>query len=245
VTPKLPAWLVHGDLTGLVVVEEEGPHGDRPLTREERARYRADANAWFRASSLRSLGLLTADWIEGKNLYLPAYCATCPDPETRPLIPTLAAANRAGLVTNCSQPGRGPAPGYNGRLWRQLAAVSGFCDERTAASLNEAFAGHAAQDGLYVYIWGPDRKPRRKRGEYEIPATVHADAHDPADEWLSTVFGPPLSRREVRSIYRGDLSRAAVKTLQGAWQVTIADTEYGRNDRLWSLLDKWAPGGAS
>lgn len=238
-TPKPPAWLLRGDLTGPVVREETG---DRPLTCDERARYRADAQPWFRATSLRSLGQLTADWLEGRNLYLPAYGATCPDPETRPLIPALAAANRAGLVTDCSQPGQEPELGYNGRLWRQLAAVSGFCDERTAASLADAFAPHATEDGLYVYIWAPGRKRRDRRPEYEIPATLHADPHNPGDQWLSTVFGPPLTRREIRSIYRGNLPRAAVKTLQGAWQVTLADTEYGRNDLLWPLIEKWAAG---
>lgn len=241
-TLKLPAWLLNGDLANLVVVEEEGPHGNRPPTPAERAQYRADAANWFQATDLRDLGQLTADWLEGKNLYLPAYGATCPDPETRPLIPTLAAANRAGYVTDCSQPGHEPTLGYNGRLWRQLAAVSGFCDERTAASLAAFFTGHAGEDALCVYIWAPGRKRRDQRTEYEIPATVHADPHDPGDQWLSTVFGPPLTRREVRSIYRGDLSRAAVKTLQSAWQVTLADTEYGRNDRLWPLLGKWAAG---
>jgi len=232
-TPTLPAWLT-GDLTGLIVRTDTE---DRPLTAAERARYRADAAPWFRATSLRSLGMLTADWLEGANLYLPAYGATCPDPETRPLIPTLAAANRAALVTTCSQPGHGPTVGYNGRLWRQLAAVSGFCDETTAASLRAALIGHP---DLYVYIWGPGSK--RAGAQYEIPATVHADPHDPEDQWLSTVFGPPLPRRAVRCIYRGDLNRAAVKTLCGAWQVTLADTQYGRNDRLWPALHTWATG---
>ncbi|HZP54613.1 DUF6919 domain-containing protein [Actinocrinis sp.] len=240
-TATLPAWIT-GALDGTVVRTEDR---DRPLTPAERAQYRADAATWYQAASLRSLGLLTADWLEGRNLYLPAYGATCPDPETRDLIPTLAAANRAGYVTDCSQPGHAPTLGYNGRLWRQLAAVSGYCDERTAASLHEAFAPRAVEHGLYVYIWAPGRKPRRTRGQYEIPATIHADPHDPGDQWLSTVFGPPLSCREVRSIYRGALSRPAVKALAGAWQVTLADTEYGRNDRLWPLLAEWAAGEAA
>lgn len=236
---KTPAWL-SGAPTGTIVRTE---HGDRPLNPLERARYRADAAAWFQASSLRSLGMLTADWLEGKNLYLPAYGATGPDPETVPLIPTLAAANRAGLVTDGSQPGQEPVLGYNGRLWRQLAAVSGFCDERTAVSLAAAFEPHSSEGGLYVYLWAPGTKlPRSRRdGElFQIPATIHADPRNPADQWLNTVFGPPLSRRDVRSIYRGDLPKPAIKTLCGAWQITLAETEYGRNDRLWSLLDQWA-----
>jgi hypothetical protein len=215
--------------------------GDRPLTPAERTRYVANRDTWLRAASLRSLGMLTADWLTSRNLYLPAYGATCPDPETRPLIPTLAAVNRAGLVTDCSQPGHDATEGYDGWMWQQLAAVSGFCDERTAVSLDDAFAG---VDGLYFYAWVPGTKfPRSRRdGElFDIPATIRENP-DTGEGWVTTVFGPPLSPRAVRSIYRGALSRAAVKTLQGAWQVTLADTQYGRNDLLWPLLDKWAAG---
>lgn len=238
-TDTLPAWLA-GTLNATIVRTE---HGDRPLNLAERAQYRADAARWFQATSLRSLGMLTADWLEGKNLYLPAYGATGPDPETTPLIPTLAAANRAGYVTDGSQPGHEPTLGYNGRLWRQLAAVSGFCDEHTAVSLADTFEPHGGPHGLYVYVWAPGTKlPRARRdGElFHIPATIHADPRNPADQWLSTVFGPPLTRREVRSIYRGDLPKPAIKTLCGAWQVTLADAQYGRNDRLWPLLEQWA-----
>lgn len=228
--PRVPTWLA-GALDGVIVREETG---DRPLTPAERARYRDDAEAWWQAATLRELGLLTADWLEGRNLYLPAYGATCPDPETRELIPTLAAANRAGYVTYCSQPGHDPHTGFDGWQWQQLAAVCGFCDEHTAASL---YAAVTRDTGIVAYTWPPGEK--RRSDLFDVPATIR---QHPAtgDVWVNTVFGPPLSRRDLRGIYRGDLPRPAIKTLQRSWQVTLFDPEYGRNDRLWPLLDQWA-----
>lgn len=234
-TLHTPAWLA-GTLDGLVVREE---HGDRPLTPAERVQYRADADTWFRASILSDLGRLTADWLQGRNLYLPAYAATCPDPETRELIPALAAANRAGYVTNSSQPGHDPETGFDGWQWQQLAAVSGFCDEHTAATLL-AMTEHTT--GLVAYTWPPGSK--RRSDLHDVPATIRQDPAS-GDIWVNTVFGPPLSRREVRSIYRGDLPRPAIKALQGAWQVTLFDPDYGRNDRLWPLLEQWAASATS
>lgn len=214
----------------------------RPLTPAEAQRYVADASTWWHAVSLRSLSQLTADWLEGANLFLPAYLAASPDPETRDLIPTLVDANRAGFMTACSQPGHEPTEGYDGWMWSQLAAVTGFCGLDTVASLQDAIQDI---DGLHFYAWAPGTQfARRPHAEqrielFEIPATIR---ENPAtgETWLNTVFGPPRSRRELRQTYRGDLNRDAIKTLQNTWQVTIAETEYGRNDRLWPLLEHWA-----
>lgn len=232
--------IAHG-LYGAVTTYTDSDAG-RDLTADETRRYLADSDAWWNADTLPELANLTADWIEGKNLYLPAYDAASPDPETRPLIQTLADINRARLMTDCSQPGKTPRTGYDGWTWQQLAAVSGFCDLATVVSLQDAAT---ATDGLYFYAWVPgatfQRRPRSERRPelFEIPATIR---ENPAtgEGWINTVFGPPHSRRELRQIYRGDLNPAAIKTLQNSWQVTIADTEYGRNDRLWPLLADWA-----
>lgn len=217
------------------VMVRENDH-DRALTPAEQRQWRTDRDTWFQATSLRSLGQLTADWLEGNNLYLPAYGATCPDPETRPLIPTLAAANRAGYVTDCSQPGHDWTTGFDGRQWRQLAAVSGYCDQRTAMSL---YAAAAPGTGVVAHMWAPGSKRRDDR--FDVAATIREN-WDTGEGWVNTVFGPPLSRRDVLGIYRGELCRAAVKTLTRAWQITLYDPEYGRNDRLWPLLEQWAAG---
>ncbi|MDQ3275031.1 MAG: hypothetical protein M3Q39_08390 [Actinomycetota bacterium] len=102
---------------------------------------RADADAWYRARSLADLGELTARWLEGGIGSRPGYQPRCgPDVETRRLIPTLAALNRGGYLTNSSQPGEAPTVGYDGRLWSQRAAVSGFTDRATLDRIHAAMA---------------------------------------------------------------------------------------------------------
>lgn len=209
--------------------------GDEPrdLTSAETEQYLADADTWWAATTLPELAALTADWLEGHVLYLPAYGAASPDPETRGLIPTLAAANRAGFMTGCSQPGHEPTVGYDGWTWQQAAAVTGFCDQDTALSLYRTFMAA----GLTVMIWQPGSRVRGR--DHDIEATIRENPES-GEGWVNTVFGPPRSRRELRQTYRGDLNPTAVKTLQNSWQVIIAETEYGRNDRVWPLLVEWA-----
>jgi len=61
---------------------------------------RSAARAWSSARTLTDLGELTAQWLEGSLATLAggAYRGG-PDEETGPLVPVLAALNRAGYVT--------------------------------------------------------------------------------------------------------------------------------------------------
>lgn len=146
--------------------------GERPLTADEQRQYERDADTWWTANSLPALGQLTADWLEGRSLFLPAYCATGPDPETTDLIPTLAALNRAGLVTDSSQPGHGPVEGYDGRMWLQRAYVSGYTDAGTIHSLAAALAHH---DDLILV------PARQTRGTQTGPRPRLLPGHDPRE----------------------------------------------------------------
>lgn len=49
-----------------------------------------------------------------------------------------------------------------------------------------------------------------------------------------------MSRAEIADGYGDDLHPAAVEALSDAWQVTLIDPEWGRNDLLWPLLDAFA-----
>jgi hypothetical protein len=60
-----------------------------------------DAALWRTARTLADLGKLTARWLEGEITTTPSHLGP-PDSETTDLIPTLAAANRAGFVTDQS-----------------------------------------------------------------------------------------------------------------------------------------------
>lgn len=217
---------------GVVVRTDDG---DRPLTPEERERYLTDARAWRRGGTLRELGGLMADWLEGSILYQPGYGATCPDPETRELVPALAAANRAGFLTISSQPGHPPRIGYDGWLWTQLAAVTAFCSEATARSLCDYLAVRHA--GFCAYTLPPPGSGRRTlRKTVWVTRREHPETGE--EQWV-TVFGARLSRRAVRSIYRGRVGSAAVTALENSWQVTLAAYDHERND-LWPTLHAWA-----
>lgn len=94
-----------------------------------------------RARTLADLGELTARWLEGKIKSLPTVIPGYgPDEETTKLIPVLAAVNRAGYVTDFSQPGEAE------RRWTQRAAVSGFASAATFTALCAA----AANSGLII-----------------------------------------------------------------------------------------------
>lgn len=88
----------------------------------------ADERRWHEALSLADLGELTAQWLEGA-IWSPWYGGSEPDPETGPLVPLLAQMNRAGYVTDFSQPGEVDAD------WAQRAAVTGYCDADNAERL--------------------------------------------------------------------------------------------------------------
>src|SRR5437763_16577543 len=89
-----------------------------------------DVAAWRTARDLADLGELTAEWLGGKLPYHPAYGGETPNEERTPLIPRLAGFNRAGYVTEDSQPGE---PREDG--WTQRACVFGYCNEAIAETL--------------------------------------------------------------------------------------------------------------
>ena len=220
-----------------VVLTEDG---ERPLTADEQRQYERDADTWWTANSLPVLGQLTADWLEGRSLFLPAYCATGPDPETTDLIPTLAALNRAGLVTDSSQPGHGPVEGYDGRMWLQRAYVSGYTDAGTIHSLAATLAHH---DDLILWcrpVKHGARKPAPDRDYFPATIRENDDTAETGEYDVNTVAGLTPTRRDVKDLYRGELNPAAIKTLQRAWHVTVADTEYRTDGRLWAFLAEWA-----
>lgn len=214
----------------------------RELTETETERYLADADVWWHAETLAELGQLGADWLEGKNLYLPAYGGATPDPETQPLIQTLAAANRAGYFTDTSQPGHGAVEGYDGRMWMQRAYVSGYADLNTAWVLKRAFAERPD-----LIFWCQPVKAASRKREPEIhhdffPVTLREN-DGTAETGLydvNTVAGLAPTRAEVKDLYHGDIGAGAYRELRGAWHVTIADTEYEAHDRLWTALADWA-----
>lgn len=184
-------------------------------------RIRADRRLWRQAATFDDLCVLMARWLEGELSMWPGH-QDWPDGETSPLVPVLARANRAGFLTDQSQPGF-DGIGYDGLHWQQRASVSGLiADEQLLAQVRQA--GERA--GLVVLIAHPWLLPQG-RG---ITGTLRGG--EPYTE-----FGAYLSVRTLRQIWPG-VSRPAFAEIADAWQVTVIDPEYGRGDRVWAALDE-------
>jgi hypothetical protein len=184
---------------------------------------RADRRVWGAARSLAGLGELTAQWLEGAIDSVPGYCGG-PAEETRGLVPVLAAANRAGFVTDCSQPG-GRGPG-----WEQRAAVSGFADPATWVSMWEV------TEGLPLMRIAERATCFRASYRTALPVSCH-------DGRVVTRFGAALPRRDLRDSWvgYGVCHRDAVRAVCGAWQITLIDAGWGREDSpLWPALERFA-----
>jgi hypothetical protein len=192
---------------------------------------RTDRKLWAQTRTLADLGELTAQWLEGRIASVPGYCGG-PAEETASLVPVLAAANRAGFVTDSSQPGE------SGDGWEQRAAVQGFARDETLERLGEACA---ACPEIVVIV---NRAPRfRIRYKTATPVT-RSGGRD------YTWFGASLSRRHLSDSWTGygECGDEAVDAICGAWQVTLVDTGWGREDSpLWAALADFAsrtPSGA-
>jgi len=157
--------------------------------------------------------------------------STCgPDPETTELIPTLARLNRAGYVTDCSQPGLPPTEGYDGRLWSQRAAVSGFADDATAARIL------AAVEGTGLVIIAHETPPRRRWWPGRRPNPGMAVTAAEHGHRVHTHFGGRMSLGDIKSCF-ADLGREGFAAIRDALQVTVIDPVWGRDEYLWSVLN--------
>jgi hypothetical protein len=186
---------------------------------------RADRKAWASARTLADLGELTAQWLEGRIKSQPGYADGCgPDEETAELIPVLAACNRAGFVTDASQPGMA----LTAEGWDQRAAVQGFASPQTADRLRDVLG--ARRSG---FIFQAETASLRMSWKTAIPVTRwNGDTY--------TRFGTRLSRRFLRDDWEGYGCTGAVSELCEALQVTIVDQAWGRDSALWPALAEFA-----
>jgi len=187
-------------------VNNQGVTTDQPDT--------TDSAVWYAADSLIALGDCTARWLTGEIRYQPGYGGTTPDDETLPHLADLAAINRAGFVTDCSQPGE---------LWSgggQRAFLSGFCDE----PMTERLRHFLLRTDLVVLAFWPGAET-----SFQLPVTV--DAHR-ENTWV----GGTSTFRDLEHYYADDLSPRALSALVEAWQVTVVDPVWGRDDLLFSAV---------
>ncbi|MEU7802723.1 hypothetical protein AB0B10_26025 [Micromonospora arborensis] len=138
---------------------------------------------WSQATSVRGLGRTCALYLEGRIPSQPAYLPNCAiDHETRHLVPVLARANRAGLYTTNSQPGRFENyPAAN-------AWVVGFADEHTAHHLAELLNG----SGLHYLLWrARTRRPVLQHGKVDSR---------PFTEWQIRLFFQDCNASAVNAL---------------------------------------------
>lgn len=183
-----------------------------------------DRRRWKTARAFTDLCELMALWTEGEIRTWPGHDGG-PDPETADLIPTLAACNRGGYLTTQSQPADSGL-GFDGLLWEQRAAVEGYiANEHLLTRLR----GAAVSAGLTVVIHGGDG--RFATGPKKGITATRRDGQD------YTTFGMRLGRRHHSSQWPV-ISRDTFREVTAAWQVTIIDPMWGRDDRLWPVLDR-------
>lgn len=159
------------------------------------------------------MGSLMARWLEGSITYQPAYLGPYSEPETLPLVPALAAFNRAGFVTAGSQ------PGYTEDGYAQRASVDAFCDPEIAARVERCLLG----TDLVVLA-----DPPGALHETKIPVSR-------LDGEAVTWAGGGLTFQEIGDFY-AECHPEGVAALRTAWWVVVIDPVWGRRDELWPHL---------
>lgn len=182
-----------------------------------------DRRRWKNAHTFTDLCELMAQWTEGRIKTWPGHDGG-PDPETTDLIPTLAATNRGGYLTTCSQPGV-IGPGYDGLLWEQRAAVEGLVTDR---HLLDRLSRAAEAARLTVIVHEPTNCSGGVGGDVVVTRV---------DGSPYTGFGAKLDRNVMKRQWPV-ISRDALQQVLEAWQVAIIDPEWGRDTVLWPALDR-------
>lgn len=182
-----------------------------------------DRTQWRAARTLPALAELTAHWLEGTLGFQPGYDESgCgPDEETTKLVPTLALLNRAGWLTDCSQ------PGYIVGVDEQRAACTGFLDWHLANQV----ARIADNADLITIVTSVDQR-WWVRHDHSPGIAVSREFGKP-----TTMFGRRPHRRDVALRYRG-CHPAAKAAVAAATNLTVIDPVWGRNDVLWPMLRK-------
>ncbi|TDJ72511.1 MAG: hypothetical protein E2O39_06545 [Planctomycetota bacterium] len=175
--------------------------------------------AWRRAPTFAELCALGARFIEGELPLFPGWLATDIDEETDPIVPYLAAFNRAGFLTVASQPGRPFAPGHDDRVCAQRAFVTGFATEAVALELERI----ALATELLVTVYAVE-----ERGGYRVPIGTRGGT---PYLWSGYAAG-----REELELFEQHLSADGLAALSRTRYACVVDLAWGRRELLWTHL---------
>jgi hypothetical protein len=174
---------------------------------------------WREAKSFEELCELNARFIEGEIDFSPTTGASSLDEESKLLVTYLAALNRAGILTTCSQPGEDQ--GHS----KQRAFVDGLALKETALRLNRL----SMTSDLYIMTNEP--------GHYNgcmMPITI--------DEFRPHSWGGASHLDDETGMFPDALhfgeycSESAMKELREVWEVCVIDLSWGRERYLWDVL---------
>lgn len=174
---------------------------------------------WENARTIPDLARLTVKWLEGSLVQIPSYSGP-PEAETSVILEELIRINAAGFMTEFSQPAE-MEPG-----WSQRAAVTGFCEE----ALGERIQSGLLNTELLVLALRP--------GDDTIQIPISLDG-DEASTWT----GARSDEDSIMYEFSHAVHSAAVGSLFLAWQVSVVDMRWGRNDLLWPALIAAVEGG--
>lgn len=166
-------------------------------------------SSWKRAQSFDELCELGARFVEGRESFFPGWGAEQLDAESEPLVPVLAALNRAGFLTLASQPGT--LAGVDG--CEQRAFVSGFCRASEARSLRRL---------------GARSFRRGERGRAGVAVTRRAGS-------ARVLAGHNAFESELE-LFRGQVGERALAQLSECVYWSLWDPVFGREEWLWRKL---------
>lgn len=189
------------------------------------------ARLWADAGSYGELCELTALWLEGRLPFSYNYGGV-PDEEPDGVTDTaLIALNRAGYLTEGSQPGHGWIPGWDGAGYRQRAHVDLLVQP---ADVFRVFRATSTCPDLWVKCrptprWWP-------RWDRDVCRISEAGEYTPEGAEASCWAGGLLPRKHWRHLGRLSGNPAMGRILSDCWQFAIVDLTWGRNDVLWDTL---------
>jgi len=176
---------------------------------------------WQQASSFQELCELMACFIEGTCKYRPGYGGEPLDEESQPLIDYLAALNRAGFLTDCSQPGLDV--GHS----KQRAFVTGYASEAVAVQIEKL----SLTTDLYVSV----SQPGDING-CRMPVTIDVFK---AFTWAGDTAIDEEKGYFIELVhFEEDCSPLAFQELRQACYISVIDLCWGRKDSLWDELAK-------